>query len=262
MDLLVKGKPVFAATGGGAFKPAEPTVIFLHGSGMDRTVWTLQSRWFAHHGRNVLAVDLPGHGRSAGPPLEAIGDLADWTIALMDAAKRDKAALVGHSLGALVALEAAARAPERVWALGLCGVAARMAVHPDLLKAARAGDHGAIDLVASWGFGRRAHLGGAQAPGLWMLGGGIRTLERGPDQALAASLAACNDYAGALDAAKTLRCPALLVCGAADRMTGTAGARELAAVMSDARIVEIAEAGHMMMVEKPDATLDALQEIA
>lgn len=262
MDLTVAGKPVFAATGGQPIRSELPTIVFLHGSGMDRTVWTLQTRYFAHHGRNVLAVDLPGHGRSAGPALETIEALADWVVALLDAAKLDKAALVGHSLGALVALEAAARAPTRVWALALLGIAQRMPVHPDLLAAARAGDHQAIDLVAAWGYGRRQHLGGHRAPGLWMLGGGIRVLERGPAGALAASLAACDTYRGAPDAAKRVRCPVLIVAGAADRMTPPAGAHTLAGMIEDARVTVIPDCGHMMMVERPDATLDAIKEVA
>lgn len=262
MDLTVAGKHVFAASGGKALRPELPTIVFLHGSGMDRTVWTLQTRYFAHHGRNVLAVDLPGHGGSAGPALDTIEALADWVVALLDAAQLDKAALVGHSLGALVALEAAARAPTRVWALALLGVAPRMPVHPDLLAAARAGDHAAIDLVAAWGYGRRQHLGGHRAPGLWMLGGGIRLLERGPAGALAASLTACDAYQGATEAAKRVRCPTLIVAGAADRMTPVAGANTLAAAMEDARVTVIPECGHMMMVERPDQTLDAIKEIA
>jgi pimeloyl-ACP methyl ester carboxylesterase len=261
MELTVAGRKVFAATGGAPLRPGQPTVVFLHGAGMDRTVWTLQTRYFAHHGRAVLAADLPGHGRSAGPALGSIAALAAWTVALLDAAGLDKAALVGHSLGGLVALETAARAPARVWALALLGVAPRMPVHPDLLAAARAGDHVAIDLVASWGYGRRQHLGGARAPGLWMLGGGIRLLERGPAGGLAAALGACDAYAGAREAAERVRCPTLIVAGSADRMTPVAGARELAKAIDGARVVVIAESGHLMMIEKPDQTLDALKEV-
>lgn len=262
MDLTVDGRFVFAATGGRAPRQEQPSVVFVHGAGMDHTVWTLQTRWFAHHGRNVFAIDLPGHGRSAGAALGAIEAQADWLLHCLDAAGLAQAALVGHSMGALVCLEAAARGPGRVWALALLGVSPAMTVHPDLLAAARAGDHAAIDLVASWSFGRRAHLGGAQAPGLWMLAGGVRLLERDAAAALAIDLAACDAYAGARDAAKKLRCPALLLAGALDRMTPAAGARELAGLIDDARVVEFAGCGHMMMVEKPDATLDALAEIA
>lgn len=260
MDLTVDGKRVFAATSGRTPRPELPTVVFIHGAGMDHTVWMLQTRYFAHHGRNVLAVDLPGHGRSEGPPLASIRDMAAWVLRLLDAAGLDKAALVGHSMGALVALEAAAQGPGRVWALALLGAAARMPVHPDLLKAARENRRDAIDLVASWGYGRRAHLGGAQAPGVWMMGGGIRLLERAADGVLATDLAACDAYAGAPEAAARATCPALLVAGAIDRMTPAAGAHALAAKFQDGKVVVVPGAGHLMMVEQPDRTLDALAE--
>jgi pimeloyl-ACP methyl ester carboxylesterase len=97
---------------------------------MDHTVWTLQTRWFAHHGRSALAVDLPGHGRSAGPPLGSIAAQADWLLRFLDAAALDGAALVGHSMGALICLEAATRSPQRIWALVLLGAAPELKVNP------------------------------------------------------------------------------------------------------------------------------------
>jgi pimeloyl-ACP methyl ester carboxylesterase len=261
MQFTVDGLPAFAATGGRAPKPGQPSVVFVHGAGMDHTVWTLQARWFAHHGRNVFALDLPGHGRSAGAAAGAIGAQAEWLLRFLDAAGLAQAALVGHSMGALVALAAAARAPQRVWALALLGAAPAMKVHPDLLAAARAGDHAAIDLVSSWGLGRRAHLGGAAPPGTWMLGGATRLLERDRAGALAADLAACDAWDGAPAAAAAVRCPTLLLAGTLDRMTPAKGARELAARIEGARFVELAGCGHMMMIERPDATLDALAEV-
>src|SRR5262245_32859031 len=123
MKLEVGGREVFATTGGMDFDPARPALIFLHGAGFDRTVWRLQTRWFAHHGRSVLAIDFPAHGRSAGPMLGSVAAMADWTAELITAAGLKSAALVGHSMGALVALDCAARYPDKVRALGLCGVA-------------------------------------------------------------------------------------------------------------------------------------------
>src|SRR6202043_2215976 len=159
MQLSVNGSDTFVATGGREFDLAQPTVVLLHGAGFDHTAWALQSRWFAHHGYGLLAPDLPGHGRSAGAPLTTIADMADWTAALLDAAGVAKAWLVGHSMGSLIALEAAARHPEKVSALGLIGTAATMTVGPDLLKAAEANDHSAVDMVSIWGLGFQAGLG-------------------------------------------------------------------------------------------------------
>src|ERR1700732_3053893 len=136
MQLSVNGIDTFVANGGREFDPSQPTIVLLHGAGFDHTSWALHSRWFAHHGYGVLAPDLPGHGRSSGAPLSTIADMADWTAALLDAAGSAKAWLVGHSMGSLVALEAAARHPTRVSALSLIGTAAIMTVGPDLLKGA------------------------------------------------------------------------------------------------------------------------------
>src|ERR1700732_4199404 len=164
MQLSFNGADIFVATGGREFDASQPTILLLHGAGFDHTTWALHSRWFAHHGYGVLAPDLPGHGRSSGAPLQAIADMADWTAALLDAAGVAKAWLVGHSMGSLVALETAARHPAKVSALGLIGTAAAMTVGPDPLKAAEADDHSAVDMVAIWGLGFPADLGGSLAP--------------------------------------------------------------------------------------------------
>src|SRR5712691_864364 len=119
MRLKVNGTDTFIATGGRDFDPALPTVVFLHGAGLDHTVWALLARWFAHRGFGVLAPDLPGHGRSGGEPLESIGAMADFTAALITAAGARNAGIIGHSMGSLVALETAARHPHKVAALGL-----------------------------------------------------------------------------------------------------------------------------------------------
>jgi pimeloyl-ACP methyl ester carboxylesterase len=261
MELSVDGRTVFAATGGKPFDPAAPAIVFIHGSGGDHTVWALQTRYFAWHGSSVLAIDLPGHGRSDGPVLETIDALADWTVRLLDAAGVETAAIVGHSLGALVALEAAARYPDRVRAIALLGVAERMAVHPELLAASRAEAHLAYELITAWGYARRSHLGGQRMPGMWMTGGTVRLLERSRPGVLAADLAACEDFAGAPAAAAKVTCPALFVLGVSDRMTAPAAAAPLAEKIAGSRTIMVPDAGHFLMIEQPDRTLDALREI-
>jgi pimeloyl-ACP methyl ester carboxylesterase len=208
MQLSVNGSDTFVATGGREFDSSLPTIVLLHGAGFDHTTWALHSRWFAHHGFGVLAPDLPGHGRSAGAPLPDIAEMADWTVALLDAAGAAKAKLVGHSMGSLIALETAARHPTRVIALSLIGTTATMTVGPDLLKAAEANDHAAIDMVSIWGLGFQAELGGSLAPGLWMHSGAQRVLEQCRPGVLFNDLSACNAYQNALAAAAGITVPA------------------------------------------------------
>src|SRR5438552_8944983 len=213
MQLSVNGAETFVATGGREFESSLPTIVLLHGAGFDHTTWALHSRWFAHHGHGVLAPDLPGHGRSSGAPLPTIADMADWTAALLDAAGAAKAWLVGHSMGSLIALETAARHPAQVSTLSLIGTAAAMTVGRDLLKAAEANYHSAIDMVSIWGLGFQAELGGSLAPGLWMHSGAQRVLEATKPGVLFADLNACNTYQNALSAAGQLDIPVTLILG-------------------------------------------------
>ena len=257
MQLRVDGKAVFAATGGRDFAASRPTVVMIHGAGMDHVVWTLPARSLAHRGRSVLAVDLPGHGGSEAPALASIAEMAEWLIRVLDAAAVEEAALVGHSMGSLIALEAAAAAPERVRRLALLGVAARMPVHRDLLKAAVDDPPLAADLIVSWGYGPVGHFGGQPAPGLWVMGGGHSLLERAPPGVLARDLAACDAYDSA-SAASRIACPTLLLLGSEDRMTPPAKAKALAAAIPRATSITLPGVGHMMMSEAPDAVIDAL----
>ena len=259
MELTVDGKTVYTGTGGTDFDGARPCVVFVHGAGMDHTVWALQTRYFAHHGNSVLAVDMPGHGRSEGPALDSVGSMADWTARLIEAAGIAQAVLVGHSMGAITTLAVAARHPERVRRLALLGATLAMPVHPDLLAATRDDPARAIQFIVSWAYGPRAHFGGMRAPGLWMLAGGRRLLERDATSVLATDFAACNAYEGGLDAAAKVACPTLILCGGQDRMTPKRDAEALRAAIADARLEIIADGGHMMMIEEPDRTLDALK---
>jgi pimeloyl-ACP methyl ester carboxylesterase len=259
MHLTVKGAETFVATGGREFDSALPTIVLLHGAGFDHTTWALHSRWFAHHGFGVLAPDLPGHGRSSGAPLASIAEMADWTAALIEASGSAKARLVGHSMGSLIALETAARHPEKVSSLSLIGTAATMTVGPDLLRAAEANEQAAVDMVSIWGLGFQAELGGSLAPGLWMHSGAQRVLEQCRPGVLFNDLSACNAYQGALAAAAKVAVPTTLILGERDMMTPAKAGKALAAAIANARTIVLRGAGHMMMVERPDELLAALQ---
>jgi pimeloyl-ACP methyl ester carboxylesterase len=261
MRLLVDDTEVFAGTGGRDFNPAKPAVIFLHGAGFDHTAFALQSRWFAHHGFSVLAPDFPGHGRSAGPPLGSIAAMADWTAALLAAAGASEAKLVGHSMGSLAALAMAARHPDRVTGLSLITAGPAMPVSRDLLEAARTGNHAAVDMMAIWGLGPRATLGGSPIPGLSMLFGAERLIERAPAGVLFNDLTACNDYADGLAHAARVAGPTLIILGERDMMIPVKSGKALAAAIHRARLVVIPGAGHMPMTERPDELIAALRTL-
>jgi len=258
MELTVEGRKVHAATGGRAFATGMPAVVFIHGAGCDHTVWQLPARWFAWHGHAVLAVDLPGHGRSDGPPLTSVADLAQWVGRLLNAAGASEAALVGHSLGGAIALEVAAVMPERVTRMALLGTAAAVPVNPALLDAARQAPERAYGLMTAWAHASAAKLGGNPAPGMWMTGGTLALLARNRPGVLNADLEVCNAWRSGPEAARKVRCPALVITAANDIMTPAKDGRELARLIPGARSVAIADCGHMLLAEAPDAVLDAL----
>jgi pimeloyl-ACP methyl ester carboxylesterase len=262
MRLLVDGTEIYAGTGGREFDRKLPLVAFLHGAGLDHSVWALLARWFAHRGCAVLAPDLPGHGRSQGAPLGSIPAMADWTAALINASGAGTATVIGHSMGSLIALEAAARHPDLVQAIGLIGAAAAIPVAPQLLAAAQINAHAAIDMICIWGYGYRAGIGGSLAPGLWMRGGAERLLERVRAGVLFADLSACNNYQDGASSAAAVNVPAILVLGERDLMTPLKAGRELARSLANARVVVLRGAGHMLMSERPDEVLEALRPLA
>jgi pimeloyl-ACP methyl ester carboxylesterase len=261
MELRVDGKRVRAGTGGRDFDPALTAAVFLHGAGMDHTVWALQTRSFAHHERSVLALDLPGHGGSEGPALSSIEALADWVLRVLETVGARHARIAGHSMGSLVALEVAARGGAMVDGLALLGFVPEMPVHTDLLSAAQAGAHAALDLMVSWSFGAQAQLGSNLAPGLWLQGEAMRLLERASSLSLAADLGACALYRGAAAAGAAIRCPTVFVLGADDHMTPARNGRAFAERIPGARVEVLAGIGHMMMIEDPKGTLAALKSV-
>ena len=259
MRAVVDGNEIYAYTGSRPLDAALPSTIFVHGAGSDHSVWALQSRYFAHHGFNALAVDLPAHGRSGGVAVASISALGDWIAAFLDSAGIARAALVGHSMGSLAALECAARHPDRVTKLALVGTAAPMPVSDTLLDAAKRNDHVACELITGWSYSPGKQIGGSQVPGLWLTGSGLRLLERERPGVLYTDLAACNDYSGGEASAAKVRCPVLAILGARDLMAPAKSAQALIARFSQTKVVTIPDCGHSLMAEQPDAVLDALR---
>jgi pimeloyl-ACP methyl ester carboxylesterase len=265
MKLQVNSHSAYAYTGGKNFDNTLPCLVLVHGALHDHSCYTLLARWFAHHGYGVLAVDLPGHGQSAGSPPASVEDAARWLWALLDAAGVQRAALVGHSLGSLITLQAAANQPTRTTHLVLIGTAVPMPVGAALLQTAREAPLKAIDMVNAFSISSMATKPGFPGPGNWLHGGNRALMRRQLAQArqrLGINLfehdfSVCNQYQAGLAAAAQVQCPATLVLGARDQMTLPKGAQAVAQVLK-AQVHTLAS-GHNLMTEAPEEVLATLR---
>lgn len=256
--LNVNGRRAYYHDGGVAWEAGRPAVVFVHGAGGDHSLWQQQSRALAHHGFNMAALDLPGHGRSEDAPgLDSVADHADWVGAFVEASGLGRAAIVGHSLGACIALELAARHPERVTAIALVGAGLQMKVSPDLLRDSAEDKPQAVNFITAYGHGKPAHLGHAATPGNWLMGSGAALVSACSSESLHRDFAVCDAWDGS-EAAPRVRCSALVVAGAGDRMTPPRVGKALAEAIPGARLEMLPGTGHMIPTEAPRALLALL----
>ena len=238
---------------------AATPLVCLHGAQQDGFCWAALARRLASSARRILAPDLPGHGSNREAPLDSVDRLADWLLAWLDRQALPRVVLVGHSLGSLVALEAAARQPGRVTGLILIGTAAPMRVAPRLLETAASDPARAMATVNRGSHSLRGWLAAPSTVGLWSPAINLRLMERQPPESLAIDLAACDRYAGGLAAAGRVRCPTLIVTGSEDRMTPPAAARPLIERLADVRVTRLA-CGHAFMTEASPALAQAIDD--
>ena len=268
MNLVVNGHKTYCYTGGKPFDAAKPTAVFIHGVLSDHSVWTLQTRYMANHGWNVLAVDLPGHCRSEGEAPESVEAAAGFIASLLDAAGVAKAALIGHSWGSLIALEAASRLKERVTHLVLVGTAYPMKVSQALLDASQNDPEKGIRMINLFSRSTLAAPPSALGPGTWVYGTFValnrRVLASNPRvNIFYRGFKACDSYANGEQAIAAITCPVLFLLGAQDQMTQPKAAQLLVekarASGKTVKVMNIA-VGHHQMTELPDTTLFAIRD--
>ena len=226
-------------------------IVFVHGAGLDGGCWQYQTKFFD----GSVAVDLPGHGSSTEEPADNIATYAEWLGEHARRLSSSPVTLVGHSMGSLVALETAAKNPDIVAGLVLVATSATMPVHRDLLAAARDKDSSAAAMVIKWSLPRDPGYG---RPKDWVASMSDTFITSAESGLMAKDFTACDTYEDAITMAQQVRCPTLFLLAEHDVMTKPQAAQPLAAAVADARIVIIEGAGHMLPLEKPDETNEAI----
>ncbi len=260
MYITLDGADYYAYTGTHTPDAGLETVVFMHGASMDHTVWAHQSRYFAYHGFNVLALDLPGHKFSDGKLLDRIEDMAVWLNRVINTLESRNIHLVGHSMGALITLEAAAnfcKSSHVLKSLSLVGFCFPMSVAPVLMNAARDDPGTAYAMMTEWSHASR--IGGEPVPGFWSAGMQMSMMENSPSGSIYSNLQACHNYSAGKEALDRIDCPILFVSGERDKMAPAKLAVREAGRNEKSDIVLIPGGGHNIMSEAPDGVLDCLK---
>lgn len=256
MYLTVNGEKTYVATGGKVFDKSLPTVVFLHGSGLDHRSWALQTRWFAFHGYSVIAPDFPGHSLSEGEALDNIEAMSKWLWQLLDEMDVEHCSLVGHSQGGLVVLDAAASQPNKVTSVSLIACAAAIGVNDHLLKTSKNDQPAAVDAMLMWGFGEAYQFGRSNIPGQAPIGIGYQIM---CDNPLNADLNACQNYITGDKAAAKVTAPAQLILAKKDKMTPLKFGLALGGMLANTVSTTVLDVGHMIPMEAPEKCLIELQ---
>lgn len=261
MRFEINKNEVFASTGGRAFDNKKPLIIFLHGSGFDRTVWMLQTRYFAFHGYSVLALDLPGHGLSKGRCLQTIEEMSEWVKEIIDKLECTNVSLVGHSQGSLISLECGYKYPKIIKSISLLGGSGAMPVNPLLLDLAEKNNTKVVDLIMDWSFGPSGQFGTHSIPGMSHLNiGSMMIKQNSLKKVLAIDLHACNNYINGFNAADNINIPTLTILGEQDKMCSIKAGKKLSERINNIEMYIIKNCGHMMHLEEADKTLQILKK--
>ena len=228
-------------------------VLLIHGAGENHLVWPIGLRRLP--GTIVYAIDLPGHGKSAGVGRSTIAGYAAWVISFLAALHIPAAVVIGHSMGGAIAQQLALTQPDRTAALVLIATGAKLRVAPQLLELARSDFSAAIELVSEWDWGPTASA---------------EVKELGKQQLLTNSPAVVLDDYRACDTFDVreqlprIAAPTLIIAGEVDRLTPLKHSTFMAEQIPHARLCAVPEAGHMVMLEAADmvtqAVIDFLRE--
>jgi pimeloyl-ACP methyl ester carboxylesterase len=230
--------------GGINFDEQKPTIVLMHGSGLNHIVWSLHENFLSSKGYNVLSIDLPGHGNSEGPSLKSIEEISDWVKLLMDTLNILKISFVGHSQGSLVGIDFASRYSNLISSLVLVAGSHELPVNQDLIDLADAGDEKSVELMMKWGYqGSKAFIGGNPVKKIINSSREIR-------EVLAVDLKACNNYKNGSESLKKINCSTLCVFGELDKMVPLKTGIKMSKLINNCETKIISNCGHMIIFEK------------
>lgn len=244
--IQIDGAEIYYAQAG----QGRPALLLIHGAGADHTLWGEQISAL-QKAFTVAALDLNGHSQSPKrTSRDGISLYAQEARAVCEALGVPTV-LVGHSMGGAVAMTLALDPPQNLAGLVLVGTGAKLRVHPQILEFCRSDFARARDLLVTWAFAAHAPSELRERSRAQMQRNGAETLFR--------DFSSCNSF-DVTDRLSEITCPTLIVCGTADQLTPAKYSEYLQAHIAGAQLRLIENAGHMVMLEQPDALNQVLRD--
>jgi pimeloyl-ACP methyl ester carboxylesterase len=239
----IGGRRIACWVNNGSFLPDRATLVFIHGSGGDHTNW-IQQYTPLKTTFHIAALDLPGHGRSAGPGEREVPAYVEWVKQILDGLGIIKPVMIGHSLGAAICLAFVIRYGDAARAVVPVGGGVKMPVNPAILEGLRKDPGAIIALAAKLSVAKpnRERLSGLLA----------ESLSRVDPEIIHGDFSAC-DGLDITEAIAAIRIPALVICGADDKMTPPSLSQRIRDGIPGARLSLIEGTGHFVMLENPAA---------
>lgn len=225
------------------------TLVFIHGSGSNSSAWVHQYGAL-HKTFNIVALNLPGHGESGGSGEAEISSYVEHVKDVMDVLKISRPVLIGHSMGAAIALCFAAKYPEYVSGVVAVGGGITMPVNPDILNGLKSAPDVVFDMICKFSIAKE------NRPKLF---DALRAnLAQANTDVLASDMRACSKV-DLTELLPEIKAPTLAICGTQDKMTSPEASKQIASAIAGAEFLLIEGAGHMVMMEKPDEVNEALK---
>lgn len=224
-------------------KDSKPTLVLVHGSGGSAQRWNYQRAYFSRKGYEVLAVDLPGHGRTPGPGRREISAYADYVEDLLRQRGIDKPVIGGHSMGGAVVLTMALRNPNAYAGLVLVGTGARLRVLPAIFETIKDNLNAAAEMMARSVYSTKVSADELERA--------VKQLREVDPDVLHGDFEACDRF-DIMRALGSIDTPTIVIVGAEDTMTPVKYSLYLRDHIPNARLEVINDAGHMVMLEQPE----------
>lgn len=230
-------------------KSIYPPIVLIHGAGGTHLFWPPQIRRIP--GFNVFSLDLPGHGKSSGRVRQSVGAYVDDILDWMQKTELNRAVFIGHSMGSAIAQTLAINHPENVAGLGLIGSGASFNVSPELLDRTSSPTtfDSAIAVIIKNSFSPSTSERLVELAKKRMLETDYSVLY--------ADFKACDEF-NEIIRVSSITHPTLIICGADDKMTPPRLSIYLNTKIKNSTLEIIPQAGHMVMLEQPEATAIAV----